>query len=209
MTQNSDLDPLTHRSEVIIAGHLGQRSVAEAGLNDADADIRAAALGALDRMGKLGSSELISGLQDPAPATRRRAALLAADRDDLLDELRELLSDSDDTVVEVAAFACGERADADAETVKLLSCVALEHEDALCREAAIAALGSIGDSAGRAAVLVGCSDRATVRRRAVLALAAFEGAEVTAMLRTLTQDRDQQVRQAAEELLAIELGEQL
>jgi len=120
-----------------------------------------------------------------------------------------LLNDADDSVVEVAAFACGERTDADLTTVHMLASVAVEHGDALCREAAVAALGSIGNPAGVHAVIAGCSDRATVRRRAVLALATFEGPEVTAMLNKLTKDRDLQVRQAAEELLAIELGEQL
>jgi hypothetical protein len=38
----------------------------------------------------------------------------------------------------------------------------------------------------------------------VLALAAFEGDEVDSMLRSMADDVDWQVRQAAEELLAIE-----
>ncbi len=81
------------------------------------------------------------------------------------------------------------------------------HGDPLCREAAVASLGSLGDPGGLGAVLAACDDRATVRRRAVLALAAFDGPEVTGMLRTMATDRDLQVRQAAEDLLAIELGE--
>ena len=66
---------------------------------------------------------------------------------------------------------------------------------------------SIGDPDGLGPVLAACHDRATVRRRAVLALAAFDGPRVTAELQRLTGDRDLQVRQAAEELLAIEAGE--
>ncbi len=209
MTLNSDDDPASRRRSVVSAGHLGQLSVAQAGLIDADAEVRASALAAMQRMGMLSSEELIAGLTDSAAVTRRRAALIAAESDSAQSELRLLLSDSDDSVVEVAAFACGERADADLETVQVLCQLAGAHEDALCREAAVAALGSIGNPAGLPAVIAGCSDRATVRRRAVLALAAFDGPEVTAMLRKLTQDRDLQVRQAAEELLAIELGEQL
>ena len=50
-------------------------------------------------------------------------------------------------------------------------------------------------------MLAACRDRATVRRRAVIALAAFEGPEVDAALRTALDDRDWQVRQAAEDLL--------
>ena len=202
-------DPASRRRNVVSAGHLGQLSVAQAGLTDTDAEVRASALAAKQRMGMLSHEELIAGLTDPAALTRRRAALIAAESDSAQSELRQLLSDSDDSVVEVAAFACGERTDADLETVQVLCQLAGAHEDALCREAAVAALGSIGNPAGLPAVLAGCSDRATVRRRAVLALAAFDGPEVTAMLRKLTQDRDLQVRQAAEELLALELGEQI
>ena len=69
------------------------------------------------------------------------------------------------------------------------------------RETAVAALGSLGDAAGLPAVLAATTDVATVRRRAVLALAAFEGPEVEAALPRLAEDRDRQVRQAAEDLL--------
>lgn len=84
----------------------------------------------------------------------------------------------------------------------LLIDAALTHPDALCREAAVAALGSIGDRRGLPAILRGCSDKATVRRRAVVALAPFEGPEVDAALRLAATDRDWQVRQIAEDLLA-------
>ena len=49
------------------------------------------------------------------------------------------------------------------------------HADPLCREAAVAALGAIGDPAGLAAVLAALEDKPAVRRRAAVALAAFEG----------------------------------
>ena len=42
----------------------------------------------------------------------------------------------------------------------------------------MAALGAIGHPDGRAAVLAGLDDKAPIRRRAVLALAPFEGPEV-------------------------------
>jgi HEAT repeat protein len=42
-----------------------------------------------------------------------------------------------------------------------------------------------------------------VRRRAVLALVAFDDPQVDTLLETLTHDVDWQVRQAAEELLAL------
>ncbi|MFM7063895.1 MAG: HEAT repeat domain-containing protein [Actinomycetes bacterium] len=198
------------RRRVVVAGHLGDGTTARAGLADPDPAVRAAAVGALDRCAALGADqlradELAAALDDVDRGVRRRAALVAARRDDVAPELLSLLDDPDGTVVEVAAFAWGERADG-AAAVPRLAELATTHDDALCREAAVAALGSLGDPAGLDAVLAGCADRATVRRRAVLALAAFEGSQVTAMLEHLREDRDLQVRQAAEDLLAIERG---
>ncbi len=82
------------------------------------------------------------------------------------------------------------------------------HPDALCREAAVAALGAIGDPTSLPVVLRAAADKATVRRRAVVALAAFDGPEVDAALAVAATDRDWQVRQIAEDLLAEDpLGE--
>ena len=64
----------------------------------------------------------------------------------------------------------------------------------------MAALGAIGDESGLPAILAATRDRATVRRRAVLALAAFTGPEVEEALERAATDRDLQVRQAAEDL---------
>jgi HEAT repeat protein len=77
---------------------------------------------------------------------------------------------------------------------------ATEHDDALVREASVAALGAIGDDRGLPAILAGCTDKPAVRRRAVLALAPFDGDEVEAALAAALVDRDWQVRQAAEDL---------
>jgi TRAP-type C4-dicarboxylate transport system permease large subunit len=63
-----------------------------------------------------------------------------------------------------------------------------------------AALGALGDPAGLSAILSATEDKATVRRRAVIALAPFDGPEVDAALKRATNDRDWQVRQAAEDL---------
>jgi HEAT repeat protein len=53
-----------------------------------------------------------------------------------------------------------------------------------------------------AVVLRACDDKPAIRRRAVLALAAFDDPAVEARLRHALEDRDWQVRQAAEDLLA-------
>jgi HEAT repeat protein len=64
----------------------------------------------------------------------------------------------------------------------------------------VAALGAIGDPDGLPAVLAACRDKPAVRRRAVLALAPFTGSDVDAAIAAARDDRDWQVRQAAEDL---------
>jgi HEAT repeat protein len=73
-------------------------------------------------------------------------------------------------------------------------------EDALVRESAVAALGAIGDERAVDTIIAACADKPAVRRRAVLALAPFEGPEVDSAIERALDDRDWQVRQAAEDL---------
>jgi HEAT repeat protein len=117
-------------------------------------------------------------------------------------DLVPLLSDPDDTVVEVAAWALGEREPFDPLAGSALQEIVASHPDALCRVAAVASLGAIGDAAALPTILAATKDIATVRRRAVIALAPFDGPEVDAALDAAKDDRDWQVRQAAEDLLA-------
>jgi len=65
----------------------------------------------------------------------------------------------------------------------------------------VAALGALGDPAGLEAVLAACGDKPAIRRRAVLALAAFDGPQVDEALQAALADKDWQTRQAAEDLL--------
>jgi hypothetical protein len=51
------------------------------------------------------------------------------------------------------------------------------------------------------AILHACHDKPAIRRRAVLALAAFDGDDVDQALHAALSDRDWQVRQAAEDVL--------
>ena len=191
------------RRELAVAGHRGDARTARSHLHDPDPLVRAAALGALHRSGALQEQELEAACHDPDAGVRRRAAQVAARHPGEAPALLGLLDDPDPRVAEVAAFALGERTCSPA-VVRALAHTATHHEDALCRESAVAALGALGDSDGAAAVLAACTDRAAVRRRAVLALAAFDGPEVTEALERLAQDRDLQVRQAAEDQLTIE-----
>jgi HEAT repeat protein len=116
--------------------------------------------------------------------------------------LLDLLDDADVTVVEAAAWAVGELGDdaIGAGAVARLARAAREHRDALAREAAVAALGALGDPDALPAILDACRDKPAVRRRAVLALAPFDGPEVDAAIAAALDDRDWQVRQAAEDL---------
>jgi HEAT repeat protein len=185
------------RRDVALAGHEGDEATARAALANADPVVRATALGALDRMGRLTDGDVRAAIGDPDPAVRRRACEAAATRPTV--DLVPLLDDPD--AAETAAWAIGEQGATDDRRIDALAAVAQEHADALCREAAVAALGALGAERGLPAILAATSDKPAVRRRAVLALAPFDGPEVEAALRRALEDRDWQVRQAAEELL--------
>jgi len=190
------------RRRVIIAGHQGDEATARSGLSDDDPDVRASALGALDRLGRLRPAELFEALADPSPAVRRRACELAAVRPEV--DLLASLHDPDPSVVEVAAWACGEQIEhVDAlsdPVIERLVALATGADEPLVREACAAALGAIGDERGRVAILAACEDKPHVRRRSVLALAPFDGPDIEAAIDRALTDRDWQVRQAAEDL---------
>ncbi|MEO7430332.1 MAG: HEAT repeat domain-containing protein [Acidimicrobiales bacterium] len=189
------------RRAVALAGHQGDLDAARAGLSDPGPSVRAAAIGALERLGVLSEAHLTTALADPSPAVQRRACEAVATRPgNEPPSLVDALASVDGTVAEMAAWASGERQPPEPGVVALLAELATAHADALVREAAVAALGSIGDQAGLPAILAATHDKATVRRRAVIALAPFEGAEVEAALEQARGDRDWQVRQAAEDL---------
>jgi HEAT repeat protein len=195
------VDRERRRRDVALAGHRGDAAEARRHLDDPDPHVRATALGALERAGSLTPDDLGPALADPDPGVRRRACEALARRPgDEPPSLAPLLTDPDPGVVETAAWACGERQPPEPGTVGRLAPLATGHDDALVREAAVAALGAIGDPEGLPAILEATRDRATVRRRAVLALAPFEGHEVEQTLQAARHDRDWQVRQAAEDL---------
>jgi HEAT repeat protein len=213
----SEVDPVTvgaivedlstarrdRRRRVVVAGHRGDATTARSGLADPDPETRALALGALARGRALRDADLERAAMDRSPTVRRRAAEEAGRLrgGDPRPVAGGLLHDDDGSVVEMAAWALGEHRPPRPTDVEALTVVATGHEESLCREAAVAALGALGDRRGLEAVLAGTRDRATVRRRAVLALAPFDGPEVEAALRAALTDRDWQVRQAAEDLI--------
>ncbi len=186
-----------------LAGHRGDVDAARLGLADGAPAVRATALGALDRLGVLTDHDLRHALEDPAAPVRRRGSELAARRPAV--DLAGVLGDPDPSVVEMAAWSAGERGDPTlVPALTALASAASGHRDPLCREAAVAALGAIGDPAGLPAVESALTDKPAIRRRAAVALAAFDGPSVAAALRRCLEDRDWQVRQVAEDLLAVE-----
>lgn len=199
MTQSAD--DAARRRAVVVAGHLGDAAKIEPALADPSPTVRDAALGAASRAAILSRDQLIAACGDISPVVRRRAAEVAATRPDLPSEAwLGLLADEVDDVVETAAWACGELERVDDEVLMRLITLATDATAPLVRESAIAALGAIGDPRGLPAILHGCTDKPAIRRRAVLALAPFDGPEVDTALERARQDRDWQVRQSAEDV---------
>jgi HEAT repeat protein len=198
----------TRRRRVIAAGHAGQEVPARAGLGDPDPHVQAAALGALARLSALTVGEVTHALRTGEAPLRRRAtdAALsvrgAGSRSTLYAAMIDALSDPDPLVVVGAAWFLAERRVTGG--IASLVSTAGTHEDVRCREAAVAALGAIGDSRGLAVVIAALDDKPTVRRRATVALAGFDDPRVEPALHRSAEDRDWQVRQAADELLLAE-----
>ena len=162
--------------------------------------VRASALRALRRLGALTAAEIETASADPDREVRRTAAELAADEPRA--DVARLIDDPEVFVAEMAAWALGEREHPRDADIEVLIDRCTSHPEALVREACAAALGAIGDPRGLPAILAACRDKPAVRRRAVLALAPFEGPEVEAALREALTDRDWQVRQNAEDLVS-------
>lgn len=175
--------------------------ILEAALRDAPSRQRVLALRALVRRSLMREEMWRRAMTDDDPDVRREAfaqCAYAALDEALYAEVATALGDSDPLVVDAAAFALGEHAVDNA--VGALVEVARGHDDPRCREAAVAALGVIGDDRGRATILGALEDKAPVRRRAIAALANFEGADIDAALERASEDRDWQVRSAAAQL---------
>jgi HEAT repeat protein len=183
------------------------RELAGRAIDDPDPRVRAVAIAALVRTAPRRVSAPVwrRAARDADARVRRRAAEVAPKlgRAVTCAALLELLADDDAWVAEAAAYAIGEHPRPSHAAITSVVRVATTHADPLVREAAVAALGAQGDPATLGAVLAACDDKPAIRRRAVLALAAFEGNEVEARLRTALEDPDWQVRQAAEDLLAV------
>ena len=172
------LRAVTDRRAVAIAGHTGDVTTAAAGSAHDDPACGRPPLGALQRLGALDGRHADRGARRPRrrpcgggrrrsrPAIRTSTCTVA-------------LADDEPSVVEVAAWACGEREVVGDEILAMLVGLAGgagAGREPLVREAAVAALGAIGDDRGLDAILAATSDKPAIRRRAVLALAPFVGA---------------------------------
>ena len=191
---------------VAAATSSGWTELAQLAERDPDPRVRAVAIAALVRSAPRPQSTAAwkRAAVDPDPSVRRRAAEVAPrlGRSARNAALVALLADGDAWVAEAAAYAIGEHPRPTNRAIEALADAAARHDDALVREAAVAALGAIGDPSTLPVVLRACDDKPAIRRRAVLALAAFDDPAVEARLQGALQDRDWQVRQAAEDLLA-------
>ena len=156
----------------VVRQNLATASIWRAALDDLNVDVRREALGQIAHVDTLD--------------------------DELLRRVTALLKDDDALVVDAAVFALGEHLYVDA--VEQLCDVATNHDDARCRESAVAALGAIGDDRSRAAILAALDDKPPVRRRAIVALSNFEGPDVDDALARAAEDRDWQVRAAVNQL---------
>lgn len=198
MSDAPDQRLIAARRAVVIAGHTGDTETALNALGEPDPVMREVALGALDRLGMIDAERLTTHMADTDRNVRRRVAELAAKHPTV--DLMPLLADPDPMVVEMAIWACGEHETVSDKILDRIIELTTSADDALVREAGAAALGAISDERGLDAIIAACSDKPAVRRRAVLALAPFDGEQVDATIERALNDRDWQVRQSAEDL---------
>ena len=190
-----------NRRKAILSRHSGDYKLAISLLDDGDAKVRGAALSSLEKLGKLSRKILEKSFCDTSPEVRKRAIELLVKRPEEIP--LNAFDDEDSLVVETACWAAGEKENQTHELINQLCFIADSHTDQLCREAAVAALGSIGSPLGLETVLEALKDKPAIRRRAVIALAAFDDPKVDEALKKSLNDRDWQVRQIAEDLLDV------
>ena len=203
----SDDETLAEDSKsALVAAGFGRGDAPEALLRrylyGADVRLRVVALRGAARQDFLDDSEWLALLDDSEVTMRRDVVRLLAYRegttDDLLRRLVVALDDDDALVSERAAFALGEHHFSAA--LGAIAVMARDHEDARCRESAVAALGALGEESGLSTIIAALDDKAPIRRRAIVALSNFEGPEVDEALERAGDDRDWQVRAAVTQL---------
>ena len=136
-------------------------------------------------------------IDEDGAARAMAAEALGGAGDAAIPDLDRARADDDPRVIESVATAYGELRAGSA--VPWLIEVATGDGDRSGREAAVAALGAIGDEAALPALL-GLIAKAPpqVRRRAVVALTVFDDPAVEPAIRDAARDRNPSVREAAE-----------
>ena len=163
-----------------------------------DAELRRLAVSAC----AVRAAELVSPIgyllaTDPDPRVRGEAAeVLGYAGSAAIEALDRAREDSDDLVVEAVATAYGEVGETDA--VGWLAQEAVGSESRLIREAAVAALGAIGDDRAIPVLLdLVVNGPPQVRRRCVVALTVFDDPGIEPALEAAVRDRNPGVREAA------------
>ncbi|MEI6735409.1 MAG: HEAT repeat domain-containing protein [Actinomycetes bacterium] len=205
MPHHDDTLSESFAEELVRAGFDGSdasRATLIAALHHPLPRVRSLAIRGLARHQCVNNAILLPLLRDENRTVVRDAlevtAHLETVNDEITQALGQLLAHADPLVVEAAIFAAGEHGLS--TLVGELNEITASHDDARCREAGVIALGQIGIDQGRDVILAALQDKPTVRRRAVVALASFEGPDIETALDTAAQDRDWQVRSAVEQL---------
>lgn len=136
---------------------------------------------------------------DSDPSVRRECAeVLGRSSSPPVAALEQALGDPVAEVREAATTALGEALSIDS-VQQLIALAGAEDEDRLVREAAVAALGAIGDERARPVLLsLVAGAPPQIRRRCVAALSVFDGDDIEEALRNAAADRNPMVREAAE-----------
>ncbi|HBV24712.1 MAG TPA: hypothetical protein DEB44_02135, partial [Acidimicrobiaceae bacterium] len=88
----------SQRIRTALSGYQGDEQQARNSFGSSDASTRRLAIGALERLGCLEPSDLVTALEDPDPSVRRRAAEASAKVPEI--DLRPLLADPISSVSE-------------------------------------------------------------------------------------------------------------
>ena len=206
----ANLEPLTsvemkRLQKVVLAAFRNQTAIAEAGLSDPNGRIRAAAITSMHRLGALNRENIEAALQDEA-IEARLAAVRASVQLPWFSLKAHLGREQNPLVLESIIFAIGEKQELDA--YPQLCEIATDNTDALCREAAVAAIANFQREDSLEVLIKASQDKPAIRRRVAIALAGLDSPGASALLQKLSTDRDWQTRQIAQEILAIEHGSQ-
>ena len=176
-------DPAGRRRAVALAGHTGDGPTARGALGDGRPAVRATAIGALERLGMRLRDRSRGAARRPRPG----GATAGGEAGGHVPGRRCTVAPRARWATTIRRSSRSRRGPAASATRpngrrRRAGRAHAATPTPSCREAAVAALGAIGDPPGCRRSSPPRTDKATVRRRAVLALAPFDGPEVDAAL---------------------------